>query len=445
MKVDPALGTLGGAARADQRRRQGLGPCAIALWRSPMRRRSACWSPAPARSACSPRCSACSAGSTCMSTIATRPARSPRLVAALGATYHSGELDDAREARARHRDRMHRRAAPSSRRCCPHVAPDSVICLAGVGAVAPRRVRHRAVQPQHGAQQRHRVRQRERQPAPLRRWPPTRSRAPTAAGSSRLITRRVPLARFAEALRASQGRHQGRDRVRDGMIPNNQPHRGLRADRRLRERRARLPRRLDRLAVLAALRLRCLLRGAARHARARPLPHRAARTSRATVTRRYRPDTLILETRFETADGAVTLIDFMPIRGRNPDCVRIVVGERGTRARCAPSWCCASAMARSCRGCASSTTDAARDRRPRHGGAAHAGASARREHEDGRRLHGERGRSRAVRAELRAVASSGAGSIRRRCGAAATPRASGASGRARAAATARGGRGLRAR
>src|ERR1041385_7285126 len=47
------------------------------------------------------------------------------------------------------------------------------------------------------------------------------------------------------------------------------------------------------------------------------------------ITRRYRPDTLILETRFETADGAVTLIDFMPIRGKNPDCVRIVVGERG--------------------------------------------------------------------------------------------------------------------
>jgi len=47
------------------------------------------------------------------------------------------------------------------------------------------------------------------------------------------------------------------------------------------------------------------------------------------VTRRYRPGSLILETRFETADGVVTLIDFMPIHGRNPDCVRIVVGERG--------------------------------------------------------------------------------------------------------------------
>jgi GH15 family glucan-1,4-alpha-glucosidase len=52
------------------------------------------------------------------------------------------------------------------------------------------------------------------------------------------------------------------------------------------------------------------------------------------ITRRYRPGTLILETRFETDDGAVTLIDFMPIRGKNPDCVRIVTGERGRVAMC---------------------------------------------------------------------------------------------------------------
>ena len=31
----------------------------------------------------------------------------------------------------------------------------------------------------------------------------------------------------------------------------------------------------------------------------------------------------------------MTLIDFMPIRGRNPDCVRIVVGERGRVPMCA--------------------------------------------------------------------------------------------------------------
>ena len=32
------------------------------------------------------------------------------------------------------------------------------------------------------------------------------------------------------------------------------------------------------------------------------------------LTRRYRDDTLILETDYETADGAVTVIDFMPPR-----------------------------------------------------------------------------------------------------------------------------------
>jgi len=36
----------------------------------------------------------------------------------------------------------------------------------------------------------------------------------------------------------------------------------------------------------------------------------------ARVTRKYRGHTLILETRIETTDGAVLLIDFMPPRGR---------------------------------------------------------------------------------------------------------------------------------
>src|SRR5579871_6697893 len=34
----------------------------------------------------------------------------------------------------------------------------------------------------------------------------------------------------------------------------------------------------------------------------------------ARITRNYRPDTMILETHFETKDGAATLIDFMPFR-----------------------------------------------------------------------------------------------------------------------------------
>ena len=47
------------------------------------------------------------------------------------------------------------------------------------------------------------------------------------------------------------------------------------------------------------------------------------------VTRRYRQDTLILETRYETNAGAVTLIDFMPPREQHSTIVRIVRGERG--------------------------------------------------------------------------------------------------------------------
>lgn len=47
------------------------------------------------------------------------------------------------------------------------------------------------------------------------------------------------------------------------------------------------------------------------------------------VRRRYRGETLILETELETKHGAVRLIDFMPPRGENPDMVRIIQGLRG--------------------------------------------------------------------------------------------------------------------
>jgi len=49
----------------------------------------------------------------------------------------------------------------------------------------------------------------------------------------------------------------------------------------------------------------------------------------ARVTRRYRPDTLILETQFETDDASATLIDFMPFRGDQSEVVRLVIGTRG--------------------------------------------------------------------------------------------------------------------
>ena len=48
------------------------------------------------------------------------------------------------------------------------------------------------------------------------------------------------------------------------------------------------------------------------------------------TSRRYRPGTLVLETDFETSDGAVRVIDFMPRRAHGPPRVmRIVEGLRG--------------------------------------------------------------------------------------------------------------------
>jgi GH15 family glucan-1,4-alpha-glucosidase len=47
------------------------------------------------------------------------------------------------------------------------------------------------------------------------------------------------------------------------------------------------------------------------------------------TTRRYEPNTLVLETDWETAGGAVRVIDFMPPRARTPHLIRIAVGLRG--------------------------------------------------------------------------------------------------------------------
>ena len=49
------------------------------------------------------------------------------------------------------------------------------------------------------------------------------------------------------------------------------------------------------------------------------------------TTRRYRDNSTILETTFETGDGAATVIDFMPLTGddEHVDVFRIVRGDRG--------------------------------------------------------------------------------------------------------------------
>src|SRR6202051_3597901 len=55
----------------------------------------------------------------------------------------------------------------------------------------------------------------------------------------------------------------------------------------------------------------------------------APQDGEARVTRRYWRTTLILETRFECDEGAVTLVDFMPMGGTHSNVVRLVIGERG--------------------------------------------------------------------------------------------------------------------
>jgi GH15 family glucan-1,4-alpha-glucosidase len=52
-------------------------------------------------------------------------------------------------------------------------------------------------------------------------------------------------------------------------------------------------------------------------------------TGNARTTRRYRADTLILETRYETSRGAATVVDFMPVGQKDSRLIRLVIGERG--------------------------------------------------------------------------------------------------------------------
>src|SRR6266542_3689099 len=77
--------------------------------------------------------------------------------------------------------------------------------------------------------------------------------------------------------------------------------------------------RFDSAACFAAL------LGTPEHGRWLLAPKEEVRQSR----RRYRDDTLILETDYRTDSGEVTVIDFMPVRSDHLDLVRIVEGRRG--------------------------------------------------------------------------------------------------------------------
>jgi GH15 family glucan-1,4-alpha-glucosidase len=67
------------------------------------------------------------------------------------------------------------------------------------------------------------------------------------------------------------------------------------------------------------------LLGNASHGRWSIAPVEGARAAR----RGYRGDSLVLEQEFDTPTGTVRLIDFMPVRHREPDLVRIVEGVSG--------------------------------------------------------------------------------------------------------------------
>ncbi|AKM31701.1 glucoamylase [Pandoraea faecigallinarum] len=68
------------------------------------------------------------------------------------------------------------------------------------------------------------------------------------------------------------------------------------------------------------------LLGSAEHGRWKIAPE----DPRATCSRRYHDDTLILETRFETVEGCVAVIDFMPLRDGAAELVRLVKGVHGS-------------------------------------------------------------------------------------------------------------------
>ena len=83
-----------------------------------------------------------------------------------------------------------------------------------------------------------------------------------------------------------------------------------------------------RLGLFPAIRFWGVLRGPAGREGERSLEDRPRGSARR-VDRRYRDDSLILETTFETETGVVSVIDFMPVRGDEPDIVRVVEGRRG--------------------------------------------------------------------------------------------------------------------
>ena len=135
--------------------------------------------------------------------------------------------------------------------------------------------------------------------------------------ADRRAARPAPPPRSPSGSRGREARHGG-------------PHRGLRAHPRPARRRAGRPRRLDRLAVLPAVRLRgrasppCSARGATATGGSRPAT--AATCTQPALPRRHDgPGDRVGHARA----ASVRVIDFMPERDEAPDVVRIVEGIDG--------------------------------------------------------------------------------------------------------------------
>ena len=212
VKVDPALG-LNAVLMEPTSVVAKAWDHAHRLWRLAAARRNACSSPAPGRSACSPRCSASSAGSTCMSTITTRADRSRR-----------SPRRSARPITATSVDELAQSSAPDIVIECtgvpdviatllPQVAPDSLICLTGVGASRRTEfdiglfnrnmvLNNGAVFGSVNANLRHYQMAADALARADRAWLVAPDHPPRAARALR------------GSVRASQGRHQDRDRVR---------------------------------------------------------------------------------------------------------------------------------------------------------------------------------------------------------------------------------------
>ena len=242
----------------------------------------------------------------------------------------------------------------------------------------------------------------------------------------------VPIEAMTSAVDVTALRTALRDRSRGASVNRARPYRGLRTDRRLRDRRAGRPRWLDRLAVLAGLRFRRLLCGAARHAQARPLADCAGRGDQAQLApllgrhadpgdavrdrrRRGRPDRLHAAARQRFRRGAAGARRARP--GPHADAT-------GDPLRLRRQHSLGQEERRRHR--------AARHLRARHDGAADAGRDPRRGHDDGRRFRGGRGRDDSLRADLRPFASAGARSRSTPNTHCATPRSSGPNGAATA-------------